>query len=231
MTEVTPVVETAAEAPVTVSSVDMIIEVATKLYQVSLDLIRLKHPLCSFARNPYLVDLEALGYALVRPTMKPEGDVITEGKPELKEGGWYRTWIARDWTEEELHAQLVQKKAELNSMVMTVRADDFEMGVAYSPSEGVEFNVQLRAEDRINLVLLNTQARAAIAAEDETLEQFRSYENKTFELTPQQLVDMTDKALVGIKSIYRKSWELKDQIDTATKLADLPSVPHTFILV
>lgn len=221
----------AESTPVKVTANDLIIEVETGRYPVSLEVIRLKHPNRSFALLPYLEDLQALGYEVVRPTIKPEGDVFTENAPELIDGVWSRTWTARPYNDEEIAAQLAQKKEEMSSQVMIIRNDDFEIGITYSPSEGVEFNVQLRAEDRINLMLLNNQARTAIAEKDETLELFRSYENKTYELTPQQLVEMTDKALIGIKSIYRRSWDFKDQIVAAVKVADLPTLPSTFILV
>lgn len=216
--------------PVKVTSNDLIIEVATGRYPVALEVIRLKHTDRSFAMQPHLEDLQALGYEVVEPTIRPEGNVVTEGAPELVDGVWLRTWEVREWNADEVAAQLAQAKAELSGQVMNTRNDDFEMGITYSPEVGVEFNVQLRPEDRVNLVMLSLQAKAALAIEDETLEKFRSYENETFELTPAQVIDMTNKALVGIKSIYQQSWDFKDQIDSAVKTADLPVLPSTFIL-
>ena len=226
----TEAIEKINDDQVKVTANDLIIEVATGFYPVTLELIRVKHPQCSFAKQPYLQDIEDLGYEVVQPTLRPEGDVITEGAPKLDNGVWYRTWVARSWSAEELAAKLVDKKSTLNATIMRVREDDFEMGVTYSPVDGTEFNVQLRTEDRVNLVMLNLQAQSALSKEEDTLEKFRSYENETFELTPQQVVDMTAKALAGIKSIYQQSWEFKDKIDKATAIEDLPVIPRTFIL-
>lgn len=220
----------AESTPVKVTANDLIIEVETGRYPVSLEVIRLKHPNRSFALLPYLEDLQALGYEVVKPTIKPKGDVFSEGAPELVDGVWLRTWNVRPYNDEEIAAQLAQKKDELSSQVMIIRNDDFEMGIAFSPAADVEFHVQLRPEDRVNLVMLSLQAKGALAGGEETLEMFRSYENETYELTPQQVIDMTDKALAGIKSIYQQSWDLKDQIETAVKVADLPTLPSTFIL-
>lgn len=209
---------------------DLLIEVASGRYPVALDVIRLLHADRSFSMRPPLEDLQALGYDLVKPSVKPEGDVITEGAPELIKGVWYRGWEVRSYNAEELNAQLTQRKAELTSQVMNIRNDDFEMGVTYSPSEDVQFNVQLRSEDRVNLIMLNLQAKAALAVGSENVELFRSYENETHELTPGQVVQMTDLALGAIKTIYKTSWASKDQIDQAVKLADLPALPRSFIV-
>ena len=56
-----------------------------------------------------------------------------------------------------------------------------------------------------------------------------SYENETIMLTPQETVDMALAALAAVKSISQSTWTLKDQVDAATKLADIPVIPTTFI--
>ena len=212
-----------------VNSSTLFIEVATGKYPVTLSDIARKYTDRSFSVTPPRVDISDLGYEVVNPSLKPEGDVITEGEPELIEGEWFKVWDVRNYNDSEKSVMLTQRKETLSSQVMQIRNDDFEIGTTYTLSSEVSFNVQLRQEDRINLLLLNMQAKEAILAEDTSLESFRSYENITFKLTPTQIVEMTNTALTAIKSIYEQSWKFKDQIEAAVKIEDLPELPVTFI--
>lgn len=212
-----------------VNSSTLFIEVATGKYPVTLSDIARKYTDRSFSVTPPRVDISDLGYEVVNPSLKPEGDVITEGEPELIEGEWFKVWDVRNYNDSEKSVMLAQRKETLSSQVMQIRNDDFEIGTTYTLSPEVSFNVQLRQEDRINLLLLNMRAKEAILAEDTSLESFRSYENITFKLTPTQIVEMTDTALTAVKSIYEQSWKFKDQIEAAVKMEDLPELPVTFI--
>lgn len=212
-----------------VNSSTLFIEVATGKYPVTLSDIARKYTDRSFSVTPPRVDISNLGYEVVNPSLKPEGDVITEGEPELIEGEWFKVWDVRNYNDSEKSVMLTQRKETLSSQVMQIRNDDFEIGTTYTLSPEVSFNVQLRQEDRINLLLLNMRAKEAILAEDTSLESFRSYENITFKLTPTQIVEMTNTALTAVKSIYEQSWKFKDQIEAAVKMEDLPELPVTFI--
>lgn len=212
-----------------VNSSTLFIEVATGKYPVTLSDIARKYTDRSFSVTPPRVDISDLGYEVVNPSLKPEGDVVLEGQPELIEGEWFKVWDVRNYNDSEKSVILAQRKETLSSQVMQIRNDDFEIGTTYTLSSEVSFNVQLRQEDRINLLLLNMRAKEAILAEDTSLESFRSYENITFKLTPTQIVEMTDTALTAVKSIYEQSWKFKDQIEAAVKMEDLPELPVTFI--
>ena len=212
-----------------VNSSTLFIEVATGKYPVTLSDIARKYTDRSFSVTPPRVDISDLGYEVVSPSLKPEGDVVTEGEPELIEGEWFKVWDVRNYNDSEKSVMLTQRKETLSSQVVQIRNDDFEIGTTYTLSPEVSFNVQLRQEDRINLLLLNMRAKEAILAEDTSLESFRSYENITFKLTPTQIVEMTNTALTAIKSIYEQSWKFKDQIEAAVKIEDLPELPVTFI--
>lgn len=212
-----------------VNSSTLFIEVATGKYPVTLSDIARKYTDRSFSVSPPRVDISDLGYEVVNPSLKPEGDVVSEGPPELIEDEWFKVWDVRNYNDSEKSIMLAQRKEALSSQVMQIRNDDFEIGATYTLSPEVSFNVQLRQEDRINLLLLNMRAKEAILGEDTSLESFRSYENITFKLTPTQIVEMTNTALMAIKSIYEQSWKFKDQIEAAVKIEDLPELPVTFI--
>lgn len=83
-----------------------------RLEPVTLRQIRKGHPNVSLPRNPTDAHLNPLGYAVLHPTERPEGDVVTEGTPEQGEDGkWYQTWEVRDYTTEEASEALQQAKA------------------------------------------------------------------------------------------------------------------------
>lgn len=67
--------------------------------------IRKAHPNVSLPRQPTDEALNPLGYAVVHSTERPNGDVVTEGQPEQRDGKWYQTWEVRDFTQEELDQQ------------------------------------------------------------------------------------------------------------------------------
>jgi hypothetical protein len=211
-----------------VNASTLLIELESGGYPVTLGAIFSKYSDRSFPQSPLLHDLEALGYAKVEPTPRPEGAVVTEGKPVEEDGVWKRVWVARDWNDEEKATQLAAQKEQANQKILQVRNDDFEMGLEFS-FQDTSFHAQLRDGDRINLMFLNDQAKERLAAGSDETEPFRSYENISYELPPQELLDLTYAALAAYKAILRNSWAIKDQVDRATTVAELPEIPGTFL--
>lgn len=211
----------------------LLIEVATGLYPVSLNMIfeKFRPQNMSFSLNPPRVDIEGLGYAVVTPTVRPDGDVVTEAPPVLKDGVYHQAWNARPYNEDELSVHLSNAKIGAKERVMVVRDDDFEIGMTHTVGDKT-FNVQLRVEDRVNILARYVIGKDMIAAGlfEQTVE-FRTYENESVILTQQQMVEMGLAALDAVDSIYKTTWKLKDQIDNATTLGDIPEIPPTFITV
>lgn len=208
----------------------LFIEVATGIYPVTLYMIidKFKPMNMSFSMTPPRVDIEGLGYGVVMPMQRPEGDVVTEGQPNLVNGQWEQTWVVRPFNETEIAAQLEYAKIAANDNIMAVRNDDFQLGMTHTVGDKT-FNVQLRIEDRINLLAMYTIGKELVVAGSDQLEAFRSYENETILLTPQQTVDMALAALAAVKSISQSTWTLKDQVDAAETVAEIPVIPKTFI--
>lgn len=211
-----------------VTNQTLLIEVATRAYPVALYTIFQKFNDRSFALNPPRVDIENLGYVVVVPTAMPEGDVVTEGSPAEADGVWRQTWVTRAFNAKELAEQLAYAKETANDKVLAVRNDDFQIGMTHVVGDKT-FNVQLRIEDRINLLAMYTISKELVTAGIEDPEPFRSYENETIMLTPQQTVEMALAAFAAVKSISQLTWTLKDQIDAAVVVADIPTIPSTFI--
>lgn len=69
-------------------------------------------PDTSLPRNPSDATLTALGYARIQPTPRPDGDVVTQGQPEQRDGKWYQAWEVRDFTEAERAERLEQARRD-----------------------------------------------------------------------------------------------------------------------
>jgi len=54
--------------------------------------------------------LEEHGFRTLHPTLRPTGEVVTEGKPELVDGTWRQTWDVRSYNAEEEAVQLKRAK-------------------------------------------------------------------------------------------------------------------------
>jgi hypothetical protein len=191
--------------------------------------VRMALPDVSFPESPDEDCRAAYGYAVVVPTDRPNGDVVTEGKPKLVDGVWVKTWDVREYTPAELDVRLTDIKRRRSEQVLAVRESDLADGFIYTTEDDRVFGVQLRPEDRPNLLLLLMKAERFIAAGVDTLTKFRSTENESYLLTPVELKRMCDAALATGEAVFDASWALKDQIAAATTIAELPEVPTTLM--
>ncbi|MBB5320464.1 DUF4376 domain-containing protein [Marinobacter oulmenensis] len=136
-------------------------------------------------------------------------------EPVWQNGGWYHAPI-----EEE--PKTIQELADdKHREIDTARADAFKAGTAYTFPDGTADHIQIRPEDKSNLLAIAMEARELKAA-DETGQviEFRSAANKTYWLTPDQAITMTNAALDGVKAIYKKSWDLKDEVNASLDAGD-----------
>jgi hypothetical protein len=206
------------------------IEIATSVYPYSLDQIREKlKATISFAAEPPVEEMIALGYAPVEGTPIPTDDVVVAGPPELRDGKYYQTWIARSYTEEEIAAQLTARKAELQAAGEELRITQFERGFAHVFNEGT-YHVQIRNDDRSNLTSLRIIAKEVVAAGGSMNFPFRVWENVVVTLTAEELVDMSNAAFMAVTIGYQKIWAFKDGVTAAQTMAELPTLPEATTL-
>jgi hypothetical protein len=207
----------------------LFIEVDTGKYPVYLSTIRAQfQQTISFGGIVPIEDVTGLGFAPVADSVVPTGDVVTEGAPVLVDGGWQRTWIVRAYTPAELSDTLAFQQNELSAQIQVIREQDFNQGVPFT-FNGEVMHVQVDPGSRVNLLYLNAAAQQRLAAGSTDTEPFRSYENKSYLLPPQALLDMTNTALPGYKLILSASWAVKDAVDAAVKVEDLPTLPTSFL--
>jgi hypothetical protein len=89
-------------------------------YPYSIGDLRKDNPQVSFPRNPSEELLASYDVYPVQLTSRPEGDVVSEGLPIFNEQlqRWERYWIVRNFTQEEIEQQLLEKR---QNMVVSMR--------------------------------------------------------------------------------------------------------------
>lgn len=211
-----------------VTNSTLLINTVTGEYPVYLSKVRRDNPNVSFPQTPSEELIASMGLAVVQPRLRPEGDVVTEGTPELVDGVYHQVWEIRTYNEEELAQLLLEAKNERARRVSDLRDSELAMGLEYLFPDATVGHVQLRAQDQINLHSLRAEAMALEAAgQTEAVIGFRNYENVTKMMTPEQVLEMIAAALVFGKKIYQASWGLKDQIDAATNIDEIPVIPNS----
>jgi hypothetical protein len=204
-----------------------LINIETQEYPVYLGAIRSIFSNISFPEEVDQSVVEELGYSLVEHTVMPSGDVVTEGKPELVDGVWKRTWTVRNYNDTERGDQLTARKKELLDKLGELVTEETEIGFPYVAPSGVEVHIQLRMVDRINLIALKGEADYMVGVQSVSLMEFRPYENISIFLSPAQMSEMAGSALVAMKKLYKASWTVKDQIIAALSVEELPEIPAT----
>lgn len=206
-----------------------LLNVSTGDYPLYLNNVRRAHPNTSFPQEMSTDQLAELGYAVVQLTPQPQADVVTEGAPQLIDGEYVQHWETREFNEMELAEQLSQRKSTLLAGVAELYEQALLSGMQYTTSDEVSFHVQIRDVDRTNLLCLLKEAETLIENGVTELQEFRCRDNITRLLEPLELANMCTECLQFVKALYRASWALKDQITTATTLAELPEMPDTLV--
>lgn len=180
---------------------------------------------------PSSVDSDVLiefGIEVVFPTEPPAGDIVTEGKPELRGGEWYQTWEARSYSEDEVAGKLAERKIALKAAAETARLEAFSKGFPYRFADNTVYHVQVRSSDRGNISDLRTIAKEVLAEGGDDMFPFRVWENVTVPLTAAQMVALADKTFKQVLAGYNVSWAYKDAIDAAETIEALPTPPEEF---
>lgn len=177
---------------------------------------------------PQTVDSEILfefGYEVVLDTEVPVNDVVIEGAPELRDGEWYRVWNARVFNTDELAINLAVAKAALKTQAENKRVEAFDKGFPYQFGEQI-YHVQIRPTDCQNITALRVIAKEATDGGTPFPVNFRVWENVSVSLTAADMVAVANTAFARVSEGYETTWAIKDQIDAATVIAELPVIPE-----
>lgn len=207
-----------------------LIEVESGAYPKYLADVRQANPQLSFSNQPTEEFLASLGYAPVNRNVQPAvavNQVVEERAPVLVDGVWQQVWVGRDMTDAEEAAKLAISQSELSNQVERLRIEAFQKGFPYDfGGEHGELGVQCRDIDKTNLLGLRTVADAFVeAGQPDAPMVFRTAENINVELMAADMVSVTNAAFQFANKVYAASWSLKDQIDKAKQLLELPVVP------
>ena len=105
------------------------------------------------------------------------------------------------------------------------RDEAFALGTPFEFPGPNQDHIQIRPEDKSNLLAIAIEARDLKAAgESNPVIDFRAASNITYHLTPNQAIDMTNAALMHVKTIYEKSWQLKDAVGATLAAADREAI-------
>lgn len=217
----------------TINSATAFIHEESKLYPLTLASIRAQFPNLSFGDYPSQEAMRAVGFVVVQPTEKPEGDVVNEEAPnQMQDGSWVQVWNTRAYTQEELASLLAGEASALQTNADALRDAALSSGlpVDFGGDYGVQ-HVQLRDTDQPKILGLKESAvRAKGQGVTSPVLSLRTRENNIVQLTPDQMIAVSFMALDAVVSILSQSWALKDAASRAATREELPALPAAFVL-
>ncbi|QEM80210.1 DUF4376 domain-containing protein [Halomonas binhaiensis] len=105
--------------------------------------------------------------------------------------------------------------------IETKLAEALAEGMPYTMPDGTEDIVQTRPEDEGNLLGLAIEARDLKAVGDLSHAfMLRAKSNRLYELTPDEMIDLTDTAKQFKQDLLERSWHLKDALRAAEEIND-----------
>lgn len=131
---------------------------------------------------------------------------------------------AINWDVEYGNLKLEEAKRIKKDHINKHRDTDITAGVEYM-IQGQADVIQTREKDKTVLLALSMNAnKKQVTNPDEPIFKFRSMNNNEYMLTPQEMIDLTDAAYGYMDVVYKKSWTLKDQVDTCTTIAEVEAI-------
>lgn len=205
-----------------------LIHVATLAYPKYLHQIRRENQLVSLPKTPTVEQLSDLGYEVVHPGTRPEGDVVTAAAPEFIDNQWVEQFDVRDFTEEEILSELNKQKSLHMSEIKSYQTRLLENGIEFDfgGTFGV-LHVQVRDGDRANLITMHVEARHAVDTEDTSKVWFFIVRENDIVtgLSAEEVILMTLAAAEGYSDIVRDIRIMKNQTEEATTISELPVIP------
>lgn len=159
----------------------------------------------------------------IHPSDKPEGDVVEKAEPLFVEGtGYVQQWTSRDYTPEEAATALANEKQNLMWKLDTILQATYDRGFDHNHADGVE-KFSLTADNRQLITGIYLLAQTETDAERKF--RLRTFDNTTVQYSVEDMKVLGKAVMEYISAVLNQLWDLMDQINNATKLADLPKVP------
>lgn len=207
------------------------IHVESGAYPLNLNSLRARHTNISFVTGEDVQFFRDLGYEIVETSVRPAGDVVSEGTPMRKEDGTYCQYFeAREFSADEVQNALNNKKDAFQTRCEELRNQALSIGVPidFGGEDGVQ-RVQMRNSDRSNILGLKARAEKFIAEGVEgAMIPLRTYENRTVWLTPENTVKVSWIVFDGYSETMQKSWLAIDAAKAAANESQIPAEPADF---
>lgn len=189
-------------------------------YPVYLSDYRAEYPNVSIGSFVYAVGMAEVGYHAVYDVTMPEGDVVTEGSPELREDGfWYRTWNVRDFTEQEIADNLVREKEQ--------RINEARMTLDNERSQGVMVSGKHYQSDAQAFAYYSSISSVAKDSPEEVFHLVTS-DNQVEEFLGEEVIIHIKEIQKVNAKIYDEFAKIVKAIKESTSSQEIPEVPSSF---
>lgn len=198
-------------------------------YPVYLSDFRADNPNVSIGTWIYSENLVEFGYFPVIPVTPPEGDVVTEGAPHFNDQTqeWEQTWTSRDFTPEEIAANLQSAKDVRKSEAQVVLSQDVELGIPY-PVDNVEYKVRVKSFDLATLTSIKTVLEAD-GEQSSEIYTFRFLDGYKSDFTHAEMKDLVVQVARAQYQLMKSYWSYLDQVEQASTIQNIPALPVSFL--
>lgn len=210
---------------ITVTNTTRLIKISTGEYPRYFSQVRQDNPNTMFGYPTTDITLKGFDHAPVLESEIPQGDVVTEIAPLLKEDGYYYTqYEVRPFTSEEYQEKLNTMKSSVREDIKYTLEQDLMQGIDYT-FNGVKYNLKLRPFDisgylaTREIAKINTNDTYSINIGDVVIES----------LTSQQIEELTLNILQTYKEFMSDYWDFVKRLNSASAFEDIPERPETFI--
>lgn len=198
-------------------------------YPVYLSDFRADNPNVSIGTWVYSENIAEFGYFPVIRVPQPEGDVVTEGAPVFNDQTqqWEQTWESRDFTEEEIAANLESAKQNRKGEAQSILSNDIELGVPY-PVDNEEYKVRVKSFDLATLISI----KAVLEEDGEESSQvypFRFVDGYKSDFTHAEMKDLVTQVSRAQYELMKSYWSFLDQVEQASTIENIPALPDSFL--
>lgn len=198
-------------------------------YPVYLADFRADNPNVSIGTWIYSENLVEFGYFPVIPVTPPTGDVVTEGAPHFNDQTqqWEQTWNSRDFTPEEIAANLESAKQSYKAEAQNILSRDLDIGIPY-PVDNVEYKVRVKSFDLATLLSIKSVLEADGDQSSEVYP-FRFLDGYKSDFTHAEMKDLVTQVSRAQYEMMKSYWTYLDQVEQASTIATIPALPDSFL--
>lgn len=187
------------------------------------------NPNVSIGSFIYSENLVEFGYFPVIPVDKPAGDVVVEGPPRFDDQTqeWFQTWTSRDFTQEEIAANLLSAKTQRKFDAQLVLTQDLNTGIPY-PFDGESYKVRIKGFDIATLLSIK------VVLEDDgdqssEVYPFRFIDGYKSDFTHTEMLALVKGVTRANYNLMKTYWAYLDQVDQSPTIGDIPALPNSFL--